>query len=179
MKENLHIFFSTLLIICSLLASFSLNPVESVLFLILCFYLSACILFIFNVEFLALTYIVVYVGAVAVLFLFIIMMLDIRVKKNFFSKYKFLIYFILVAFIYLTFIAILFYLDAAFSSNNFISESILLPDTYSNLEVFGQVLYNYHVFNFLLAGVILLIALVGCIYITLDHDKKSKKYSNT
>lgn len=93
MLETLHLFFGVLLIVCSLLASFSLNPVESVLFLILCFYLSACILFIFNVEFLALTYVVVYVGAVAVLFLFIIMMLDIRVKKNFFNKYKFFIYF--------------------------------------------------------------------------------------
>jgi NADH-quinone oxidoreductase subunit J len=178
MKENLHIFFSVMLLACALLASFSLNPVESVLFLILCFYLSACILFLFNVEFLALTYIVVYVGAVAVLFLFIIMMLDIRIKKNIFNKYKFLIYFFLVAFIYIAFISVLTLSNNAFDSaySNTAKSPLLLVDTFSNIEVFGQVLYNYHVVNFLIAGIILLVALVGCVVITLDHNRSSKKY---
>jgi len=176
MLETLHLFFGVLLIVCSLLASFSLNPVESVLFLILCFYLSACILFIFNVEFLALTYVVVYVGAVAVLFLFIIMMLDIRVKKNFFNKYKFFIYFFLVSSIYIFFVFILFYLNNTFfTSTSANVDTLFLVDTLSNIEIFGQVLYNYHIVNFLVAGVILLIALVGCVCITLDHNRQNKK----
>lgn len=48
-------------------------------------------------------------------------------------------------------------------------------DTLSNIEIFGQVLYNYHIVNFLVAGVILLIALVGCVCITLDHNRQNKK----
>lgn len=176
MLETLHLFFGVLLIVCSLLASFSLNPVESVLFLILCFYLSACILFIFNVEFLALTYVVVYVGAVAVLFLFIIMMLDIRMKKNFFNKYKFFIYFFLVSSIYIFFVFILFYLNNTFFTATYSNvDTLFLVDTLSNIEIFGQVLYNYHFVNFLIAGVILLIALVGCVCITLDHNRQNKK----
>jgi NADH-quinone oxidoreductase subunit J len=158
-----------------MLASFSLNPVESVLFLILCFYLSACILFIFNVEFLALTYVVVYVGAVAVLFLFVIMMLDIRVKQNFFNQYKNILYIIFSLFIYV-FILLLFSLfDKVFFFEKTVSESSLLSiDNFSNIELFGQVLFNYYPISFLIAGLILLVALVGCIYITNNYNKKKE-----
>lgn len=174
MKENLHLFLCSFLVISALISAFSPSPVESVLFLILSFYLAAILLFFFNVEFLGLTYVVVYVGAVAVLFLFIIMMLDIKMKDTFFSRNKFLIYTIVGLFAFSTYKLIECYLNGVFSNDDFVSEEILV-DTFSNLEVFGQVLYNYYTAYFLFAGIILLIALVGCIYITIDYNKVGKK----
>lgn len=178
MKENLHLFLCSFLVISALISAFSPNPVESILFLIFSFYLAAILLFFFNVEFLGLTYIVVYVGAVAVLFLFIIMMLDIKMKDTFFSRNKFLIYTIVGLFAFSTYKLISCYLSGVFSNEELISSEEILVDTFSNLEVFGQVLYNYYTAYFLFAGIILLIALVGCIYITIDYNKVGKKINN-
>jgi NADH:ubiquinone oxidoreductase subunit 6 (subunit J) len=103
-------------------------------------------------------------------------MLDIRMKKNFFNKYKFFIYFFLVSSIYIFFVFILFYLNNTFFTATYSNvDTLFLVDTLSNIEIFGQVLYNYHIVNFLIAGVILLIALVGCVCITLDHNRQNKK----
>lgn len=178
MKDTLHLFFCLLLVISAIISSFSSSPVESVLFLIFSFYLSACMLFFFNVDFLGLTYVVVYVGAVAVLFLFIIMMLDIKAKETFFSRNKFIIYTLVALFIYLIYMLISLLFENIYFTEYDINRDMLI-DTFSNIEVFGQVLYNYYTAYFLLAGIILLIALVGCIYITIDHNKSGKKYNLT
>jgi NADH:ubiquinone oxidoreductase subunit 6 (subunit J) len=84
--EQLHYLLCIALLIAGLMAAFSSNPVESVLFLILTFCVSSSILFIFNNEFLGLLYIIVYVGAVAVLFIFIVMMLNVKNRENFMEK---------------------------------------------------------------------------------------------
>ena len=176
MKDTLHSFFCLLLVISAIISSFSSSPVESVLFLIFSFYLSACMLFFFNVDFLGLTYVVVYVGAVAVLFLFIIMMLDIKAKETFFSRNKLIIYTLVGLFVYLIFMLISLFFENVFFTEYNINKDMLI-DVFSNIEVFGQVLYNYYTVYFLFAGIILLVALVGCIYITIDHNRWSKKYS--
>ena len=109
--EILHFFLCSLLILSGFWVSVSLNPIESVLFLILAFCNTAAILFIFNVEFLGLLFIIIYVGAVAVLFLFIIMMLNIKNQENFvvnssfiksiYDKIKFFIFSFLVIMLFL------------------------------------------------------------------------------
>jgi NADH-quinone oxidoreductase subunit J len=78
--DFLHFFLCFLLLGSGLLMCTSINPVESVLFLILAFCNAAAILFLFNTEFLGLIFIIIYVGAIAVLFLFVIMMLNIKNK---------------------------------------------------------------------------------------------------
>ena len=75
-----------LLFFSGLMVAFSTNPVESVLFLILAFFNAGAILISFNAEFLGLIFIIVYVGAIAVLFLFVIMMLNVKIHENIFSK---------------------------------------------------------------------------------------------
>lgn len=113
----IHKFLCTFLIISGLMASFAVNPIESILFLILCFCISGAALFTFNIEFLGLIYIIVYVGAVAILFLFIIMMLDIKIRHSlieriFLGKYN--IFLAILFFLYPLIILINLILDNSF-----------------------------------------------------------------
>ena len=80
--ELLHSFLVSLLLISSIFVIFAENPVHSVLFLILSFFNVSCILLLFQVEFLSLLFLIIYVGAIAVLFLFVIMMLNVKVQSS-------------------------------------------------------------------------------------------------
>ena len=103
----LHSYFTLLLLLSSIFVLISKNPVHSVLFLILCFCNAAGILFIFNAEFLGLIFIIVYVGAIAILFLFVVMMLNVKIYSvdNLFYYLPFFLLtgFVLVIQIYLIF----------------------------------------------------------------------------
>ena len=79
---SLHYFFITILLLSSLFVLISQNPVHSVLFLILAFCNASGILFLFNAEFLGLVFIIIYVGAIAILFLFVVMMLNVKVYSS-------------------------------------------------------------------------------------------------
>ena len=175
----LHAFLCFLLFGSGLLVSSAVNPVESVLFLILTFCNAAAILFIFNTEFLGLIFVIIYVGAVAVLFLFVIMMLNVKIQDqqslslNIF-KGSYVIRFFSV---YLIFILIFLVFKSIFSDYRTIgdiSTSILNFDSLNNIDVLGQFLYNYFLVSFLLAGLILLIALVGAIVLTLKFSSLQK-----
>ena len=185
--EILHVFLCSLLILSGFWVSVSLNPIESVLFLILAFCNTAAILFIFNVEFLGLLFIIIYVGAVAVLFLFIIMMLNIKNQEQFVVNSNFIkiIYDKIKFFIFSFLIIILFlFLQNCFSQDTFLFfdknfDFISIFDKLNNIDVIGQVLYNYFIICFLLAGLVLLIALVGAVVLTLrfNNVKKSQLVS--
>jgi NADH-quinone oxidoreductase subunit J len=180
--EILHLFLCFLLIFSGFWVSMSVNPIESVLFLILAFCNTAAILFIFNVEFLGLLFIIIYVGAVAVLFLFIIMMLNIKKEEDSFLKLNIFknIYNNTKYLVFIFFVVILF----LFLQNTFFQESFLRFDTtfdfvfifdkLYNIDVIGQVLFNYFLVCFLLAGLILLIALIGSIVLTLRFNSVKK-----
>jgi NADH-quinone oxidoreductase subunit J len=180
--EFLHFFLCSLLILSGLWVSVSLNPIESVLFLILAFCNTAAILFIFNVEFLGLLFIIIYVGAVAVLFLFIIMMLNIKNQDNFalnssyikniYDKIKFFLFLFLV-------IGLFLFLQNSFAQDTFLFfdrnfDFVSVFDKLNNIDVIGQVLYNYFISCFLLAGLVLLIALIGAIVLTLRFNSVKK-----
>jgi NADH-quinone oxidoreductase subunit J len=167
----LHSLLCFFLCYCGYLVCTSLNPVESVLFLILCFCNAAASLFLFHAEFLGLIFIIIYVGAIAVLFLFVIMMLNLKSQREDNNLLQ-MLFVVFVGF----FAALSTILIGNIFKTNFFSESIsqidfnLLTDDLNNIDIFGQVLFNYYMSCFLLAGFILLIALVGSIVLTLRFN---------
>lgn len=170
---SLHIILCFSLIFCSFLVIFSKNAIESVVFMVLAFCNAASILILFKVEFLGITYVIVYVGAIAVLFLFVIMMLNTKVIAS--SDDSFLKYFRSITVFFYSFI----YFVGLVSSLYFLRDFNMLYfkdfdvnyytwsiDNLSNIEVFGQILFNYLYIYVLIAGIILLVALVGAIVLT-------------
>lgn len=178
--QFLHSILCLLLILSGLMVAFSANPVESVLFLILTFFNAGAILVMFNAEFLGLIFIIVYVGAIAVLFLFVVMMLNVKIHENIFAKLfskNFRNSILALFFIYLVSVILFVYLNSIFHSQNVNTElnnSALLFDTLNNIDVLGQVLYNYYLICFLVAGLILLVALIGAIVLTLRFNRVHK-----
>lgn len=136
------------------------NPVHSILLLILTFFNVSIILFFFKCEFLALLFIIVYVGAIAILFLFVVMMLNVKVFKSkdfsyFLSSYLF---FIFLSYILNKFLGFCFY------NSTILTELLYLIDfDYNSLFFLGQVLFNFFLYDFIAVGLVLLVALVGAI----------------
>jgi NADH-quinone oxidoreductase subunit J len=145
------------------------NPVHSVLFLITVFFSAAGMFVLMGAEFLAMLLVVVYVGAVAVLFLFVVMMLDVDfvTLRQGFARYMplgLLIGFIL--FIEMVFVAVAVGQHGAASKN----AAPLTPDeALSNTQQIGAVLYTDYVYIFEAAGMVLLVAMIGAIVLTLRH----------
>lgn len=176
----IHIFLCVLLCFCGLFVALSINPISSVIFLILTFCNAAAILFFFNVEFLGVTFVIIYVGAVAVLFLFVVMMINVKLEESF-SKINLSFFF---KFLYSSVLCFLVGILLLFSALNiFSSQDIFLLknsnlevvfDTLYNIDVLGQSLYNYFLSCFLVAGLILFIALIGSVVLTLKYNSKIK-----
>ena len=146
------------------------NPVHSVLFLILTFFTSAGLFVLLGAEFLAMLLIVVYVGAVAVLFLFVVMMLDIdfaELKAGFFTYLPF------GGLIALILLGQFTMVGGAWIEKNVAASALAAPtpkpDLVSNAEAIGRILYTDYIFLFQAAGIILFIAMVGAIVLTLRH----------
>ena len=141
----------------------SRNPVHSVMFLILTFFAAAGLFILMGAEFLALLLVMVYVGAVAVLFLFVVMMLDVDFVE---LKQGFLTYLPIGAVVALILLAEMILVGAAYFSGEAKTVVATDPET-SNLEAFGNVLYTQYAGAFEAAGLILLVALVGAVVLTL------------
>ncbi len=145
------------------------NPVHSVLFLILTFFSAAGLFVLLGAEFLAMLLVVVYVGAVAVLFLFVVMMLDVDFAqlRQGFAKYM---PFGLVVAALLLFEMIVVSVAVASKGAASRAPALLGPTAgLSNAEAIGQVLYTQYAYWFEAAGLILLIAMIGAIVLTLHH----------
>lgn len=169
---------SFLLILSAILVISAQNPVHSVFFLVLVFLTSAFLLFFLEVEFISLLFVLVYVGAIAVLFLFVVMMLDIKVTK---SEKNLLFYLPMGIFFGLIFfLEVFLILQSNFSpflpmiSREIYFDWTTSVDSLTNLDVLGQILYTYYFFYFLIAGIILLVAMVGAIVLTLQFTQKAK-----
>jgi NADH-quinone oxidoreductase subunit J len=178
-------FFSSIALTSAIFVIYSTNTIYSAFFLILVFVNSTCLLLISEVEFISIMLIIIYVGAITVLFLFVIMMLDINIlidknKSNFgYLPIIFLISFIffLETFIMFSKVFTTYYhmIDKSFFINDlFYTNYIKYFDSITNIETIGQVLYTYYAFFFLVAGIILLIPLIGAVFLT----KKDKKKQN-
>ena len=151
----------------------SRNPVHSVMFLILTFFSAAGLFVLMGAEFIALLLIMVYVGAVAVLFLFVVMMLDVDFVE---LKQGFLTYLPVGAVVALILLAEMILVGAAYFTGD--TETVVekTSDT-SNLEAFGEVLYTQYAGAFEAAGLVLLVAMIGAIVLTL-RERKGVKTQN-
>jgi len=170
--------FSAVMIASAVMVIASRNPVHSVLFLILAFFNAAGLFILMGAEFLALILVVVYVGAVAVLFLFVVMMLDvdfIQLREGFLNYLPVgaLIGFILLVELLLVLGGWVISPDAAAN----IAVPIPADPAVSNIAAIGEVLYTRYVFFFQMAGLILLVAMIGAIVLTLRHKPNVKRQS--
>ncbi len=152
------------------------NPVHAVLFLILAFVNSAGLFMLAGAEFLAMILIVVYVGAVAVLFLFVVMMLDVNFSE---LRAGYLDYLPIGGVIGLIVLAELLLVTGSWiAAPGAVGEAVQpIPDMnkISNVRALGDVLYTHYVFFFQIAGMILLVAMIGAIVLTLHHKDKARR----
>ena len=162
----LFFLFSFLILGSALLVITSKNPVNSVIFLIFSFFNAAGIFLIAGAEFLALIMLIVYVGAVAVLFLFVVMMLDLNFEElN--KKTKFIRTGIVTASILIIEMLVLFFYYP--EEQSFIINQDSNSNGLTNTEIIGSKIYTEHFYHFQIAGLILLVAMIGAIVLTLRH----------
>ena len=171
-------FFFFLVISSSVLVIFSNNAVHSVLFLIFTFFNSAILFILMNAEFLAMTIVIVYVGAIAVLFLFVVMMLNIAesaIKEGFLKYFPFGLILIVI---FISELFLVFNFDSFKIPENIkidMNESSLLEE--SNTKLIGLYLYTDYFIIFQISGFILLLAMIGAIVLAQNDEKKLKSYS--
>ena len=166
--------FSTVLIASALAVIFAKNPVHSVLFLILAFVCAAGLFLLMGAEFLGMILIVVYVGAVAVLFLFVVMLLDVDFAE---LKQGFVQYLPIGGLIAICVAAELGYAAVNWTRSPAASAAATPSGMVSNTVALGQVLYTRYFYFFQAAGLILLTAMVGAIVLTLRHKEGVKRQS--
>ncbi len=154
------------------------NPVHSVLFLILAFVNAAGLFVLMGAEFLAMILIVVYVGAVAVLFLFVVMMLDVDFAE---LRPGFLNYLPVGALVGAVLLVELLIVVGAWAIGPDVAKAVTspipAPSDISNTQALGLVLYTRYVYYFQAAGVVLLVAMVGAIVLTLHHKPNVRRQS--
>ena len=168
--------FSALTIGSAVMVISARNPVHAVMFLILAFINAAGLFLLLGAEFLAMLLIIVYVGAVAVLFLFVVMMLDVDFAE---LRAGYMKYFPVGATIGFIVLAELMALFGAWKTDGGISVTpkAPIPDaaTITNTEALGRVLYTEYIFYFEAVGIILLTAMVGAIVLTFRQNKNAKR----
>ena len=169
--------FSLVAVLSALMVISARNPVHSVLFLILSFVNASGLFVLLGAEFLAMILVIVYVGAVAVLFLFVVMMLDINFVKLREGFLQYLPFGALLGIVLIIELGILF-LTRSFSENS-LSKFVESPmiNEIENTKLIGQVLYTDYIHIFQISGMILLIAMIGAIVLTFREREGVKKQS--
>lgn len=193
--ENLFVYFflSFLIIFNALMIIINTNPIHSIFFLILVFVCTTILLILLGVEFIAMLFLVVYIGAITVLFLFVIMMLNVKIIE--FNE-KFITYLPIGIFLGIIFLLEIFFLisnnlvvwNIGFLENHFFNINETLLNNYCatfnnyfdiisliNVEQLAIVLYTKFVYLFFLGGIILLVAMLGAIVLTLNQEFKNKR----
>ena len=153
-------FFASFLIVTCISVIFSKNPVNSVLFLVLAFLNSTFLFILIGAEFVGIILAIVYIGAVAILFLFVVMMLDIQITTLMFNIKRYIPLALLFAGVIL---AEIIYLTVFKSSKSNLTEIVRSSN---NTEEIGNVLYTKYFIDFQLSGVVLLLAMIGAIVLT-------------
>jgi len=169
-------FFLGLIGFSSFMVIGSKNPLYSVLSLVSVFLLSSFLLFSLDAEFLALSFVLIYVGAIAILFLFIVIMLDIKIRNASIHLVG------INAFIFLIFFSVLLEFMVTFDFNYTLMSHtnynwvhwFFAINYLSNAQMLGQILYTYYYLFFLIAGFILFVALIGSLMLTVNLNKSYK-----
>ena len=174
----IHVFafylFATLVVCSGALTILSRNPVHSVLWLILAFFNAAGLMVLLGAEFIAMLLIIVYVGAVAVLFLFVVMMLDIDFAELRAGFVDYLPFGMLIALVLLAEIVLGIGIWSAGPIELAQRAAPANPEL-SNIQAIGGLLYTRYIFLFEAAGIILLVAMIGAIVLTLRHKPNVKR----
>ncbi|RZO31916.1 MAG: NADH-quinone oxidoreductase subunit J [SAR116 cluster bacterium] len=163
--------FAGIMLASGLMVVVSRNPVYSVLFLILAFFNAAGLFVLIGAEFLAMLLVVVYVGAVAVLFLFVVMMLDINFSEMRAGFQKYLPLGLIVGGI------LVFELVAAMYGDVFKGATLPEAMDISNTRALGNVIYTKYMYLFQVAGLILLVAMIGAISLTMRKREGVRRQS--
>lgn len=158
----------------------SSNAIYALFFLVLSFIFSSILLILLECEFLGLLIIIIYVGAISVLFLFLIMMVDFKMKNS----YKHSIIYLFSGGFYVSFIYFLIldhtitnfkiYYDHKYYTSNFYINWVNLQNSTYEVESYSLVLYSFFVLQFLLIGIILLVVLIGAVYFINFHIKTNQ-----
>lgn len=185
--DLLFYIFSSITLISGVMVIQARNPVHSVLFLILVFFNAAGLLVLLGLDFFAMIFLVVYVGAIAVLFLFVVMMLNIKIAEINEKRLRYLpiggVLGILFLFEVLLIvdndlIPLLFYDNLQAISQiqnlNFVNW-INNVETITNIQAVGNLAYTYYFYFFLMASIILLVAMIGAIVLTMQKSVRIKR----
>ena len=168
--------FSAVTIAAAFMVIAAKNPVHSVLFLILAFFNATGLFILLGAEFLAMILVVVYVGAVAVLFLFVVMMLDVDFAE---LRQGFLQYLPIGALVGLILLVELILVLGGIFVAPETAATAAAPtpplDQVSNVAAIGELLYTRYIFFFQMAGIVLLVAMIGAIVLTLRHKVGVKR----
>jgi NADH-quinone oxidoreductase subunit J len=166
--------FASVAVASAVMVISSRNPVHSVLFLILCFFNAAGLFILLGAEFLAMILVVVYVGAVAVLFLFVVMMLDVDFVELRQGMLNYLPVGATIGLIVLVELALVVG-TWVISSDALTAAASPSAGNVTNTEALGQILYTKYVYFFEAAGLVLLVAMIGAIVLTLRHKQGIKR----
>ncbi len=169
--ELVFYFFGTILVLSALSVVTVGNPIYAVLFLVLSFFSAACIWLLMEAEFLAIVLVLVYVGAVMVLFLFVVMMLDVRPASVRQGVPRFLPVGLLVAFA----MALQMFLVIWTRGLEALPMPAPKPDGYSHISELGLLLYTEYLFAFEVAAVLLLVAIIAAIMLTHRRRQSTKQ----
>lgn len=177
--DLLFYLFSSMTLLSGVMVIQARNPVHSVLFLILVFFNAAGLLVLLGLDFFAMIFLVVYVGAIAVLFLFVVMMLNIKIAEINEKRLRYLpiggvlgllFLFEILLIVDNDLIPLLFYNTenlVEFKNISFVNWSENLQ-TVTNIQAIGNLVYTYYFYFFLMSSVILLIAMIGAIVLTMQ-----------
>ncbi|AIF81155.1 NADH-quinone oxidoreductase chain J [endosymbiont of Acanthamoeba sp. UWC8] len=171
MQELVFYSFAILIVLSALMVVSVKNPVHAVLFLIFAFFNAAGLFILIGAEYIAMTLVIVYVGAVMVLFLFVIMMLDVDfavLKQGFLKTMPLAVVLGIIIFVEL------FYAIKA-SDNIAFNSPLLLDPNIPNTQALGLRIYTEYFFAFQVSGLILLVAMIGAIVLTIRHEKRVRR----
>ena len=178
MEYLFFVFFKFAILFSAICVVLARNPIYSVLFLVLVFCNSAGLLILLGAEFLAFVFVVVYVGAIAVLFLFVVMMINfkmIELNRSMLSYFHLSAYLIIIVSLELSLILFNDYVpDVSYASLAY-TNWVDIFFSISNIKALGTLLYTHYVLLFILSGFILLVAMLGSIVLTLLHRTNMKR----
>lgn len=168
----LLVFFSVSLLYNAFFIVRNENTIYSIFLLVFLFVLSSGLLFLIESEFIALIFLIIYVGAISVLFLFVILMLDLKTNKSSNNKYFYnaliLIFFFSVVILILNIFSINYYSNSFLF--NFNVNWFYKIECLTDLSLIGQILYTHYVIQFLILGIILILAIIGVVSLTFNHN---------
>ena len=175
-------FFSIITVGSALMVIVSKNTVHAVFFLILDFISVGCLFLMIGAEFLGMIMLIVYVGAVAVLFLFVVMMLNVAEQKQSWFRGKKSTHIpvgLIVSIIILSEVLVVIG-GWKYKANFFSTDSIIIDTNFSNTHQLGNVLYTDYIYLFQIAGIILLLSMIGAIVLTYRkrENVKTQSYIN-